>query len=130
MFPVANVPHAFHKYVLYNAKIVDKQEKNDKNEDYNYICYNVYLHYQNVVNKKYGRKEIICKDIARSIRFFRNGFLRHCRHIKRLFERLFVDGILVVNLLGGIAAYCYFPKKPSIRVQTVDMSNDRQLTLF
>ena len=30
----------------------------------------------------------------------------------------------VVNLLGGIAAYCYFPKKPSIRVQTVDMSND------
>lgn len=36
----------------------------------------------------------------------------------------------VVNLLGGIAAYCYFQKKPSIRVQTVDMSNDRQLTLF
>ena len=38
--------------------------------------------------------------------------------------------ILVVNLLGGIAAYCYFPRKPSIRVQTVDISNDRQLTLF
>ena len=36
----------------------------------------------------------------------------------------------VVNLLEGIATYCYFPKKPSIRVQTVDMSNDRQLTLF
>ena len=36
----------------------------------------------------------------------------------------------VVNLPGGIAAYCYFPKKPSIRVQTVDISNDRQLTLF
>lgn len=88
MFPVANVPHVFHKYVLYNAKIVDKQEKNDKNEGYNYICYNVYLHYQNVVNKN------------------------------------------VVTLLGDIAAYCYFPKKPSIRVQTVDMSNDRQLTLF
>lgn len=74
MFPVANVPHVFHKYVLYNAKIVDKQEKNDKSEGYNYICYNVYLHYQNVVNKKYGRKEIICKDIARSIRFFVMGF--------------------------------------------------------
>ena len=39
-------------------------------------------------------------------------------------------GNFVVNLLGGIAAYCYFPKKPSIRVQTVDMSNDRQFTLF
>ena len=39
-------------------------------------------------------------------------------------------GNFVVNLLGGIAAYCYFPKKPSIRVQTVDISNERQLTLF
>ena len=39
-------------------------------------------------------------------------------------------GNFVVNLLGGIAAYCYFPKKPSIRVQTVEISNDRQLTLF
>ena len=36
----------------------------------------------------------------------------------------------VVNLPGGIAAYCYFPKKPSKRVQTVDISNDRQFTLF
>lgn len=34
------------------------------------------------------------------------------------------------DIVGSIAAYCYFPKKPSIRVQTVDMSNDRQLTLF
>ena len=25
------------------------------------------------------------------------------------------------RLLGGISAYCYFPKKPSIRVQTVDI---------
>ena len=74
MFPIANVPHVFHKYVLYNAKIVDKQKKKGKNEDYNYICYNIYLHYQNVVSKKYGRKEIICKDIARSIRFFVMGF--------------------------------------------------------
>ena len=34
------------------------------------------------------------------------------------------------DIVGSIAAYCYFPKKPSIRVQTIDMSNDRQLTLF
>lgn len=34
------------------------------------------------------------------------------------------------DIVGSIAAYCYFPKKPSIRVQTVDMSNDRQFTLF
>lgn len=118
MFPVVNVPHVFHKYVLYNAKIVDKQEKNDKNEGYNYICYNVYLHYQNVVNKKYGRKEIICKDIARSIWFFRNGFLRHCRHIKRLFERLFVDGIQLITKL-----------KSNMKGALMSVS-DRQLTLF
>ena len=48
--------------------------------------------------------------------------VEHSRH--RSFDNF------VVNLLGGIAAYCYFPKKPSIRVQTVDISNDRQLTLF
>ena len=48
--------------------------------------------------------------------------VEHSRH--RSFDNF------VVNLLGGIAAYCYFPKKPSIRVQTIDTSNDRQLTLF
>ena len=48
--------------------------------------------------------------------------VEHSRH--RSFDSF------VVNLLGGIAAYSYFPKKPSIRVQTVDISNDRQLTLF
>ena len=48
--------------------------------------------------------------------------LEHSRH--RSFDNF------VVNLLGGIAAYCYFPKKPSIRVHTVDVSNYRQLTIF
>ena len=33
----------------------------------------------------------------------------------------------VVNLLGAIAAYCYFPKKPSIQVVRI---LDNQLTLF
>ena len=32
-----------------------------------------------------------------------------------------------VNLLGAVAAYCYFPKKPSIQVVRVF---DNQLTLF
>ena len=31
------------------------------------------------------------------------------------------------NLLGAVAAYCYFPKKPSIQVVRV---LDNQLTLF
>ncbi|MFC2666258.1 MAG: IS982 family transposase, partial [Prevotella histicola] len=33
----------------------------------------------------------------------------------------------IVNLLGAIAAYCLFPKKPSINVQRII---DTQLTLF
>lgn len=75
MFPVANVPHVFHKYVLYNAKIVDKQEKNGKNEDYNYICYNVYLHYQNVVNKKnMVEKKLFAKTLPVLLGFFVMGF--------------------------------------------------------
>lgn len=71
---------------------------------------------------------------------------------KNLFEKLFVDGIqlitklkniapiehsrhscfdnFMVNLLGALSAYCFFPKKPTIRVEPVDCMNDRQLTLF
>lgn len=45
--------------------------------------------------------------------------IEHSRH--RSFSNF------VVNLLSGLAAYCYFPKKPSIRVET-EMSN--QLTIF
>lgn len=45
--------------------------------------------------------------------------VEHSRH--RCFENF------VVNLLGAITAYCYFPKKPSI---AVERSVDRQLTLF
>ena len=35
----------------------------------------------------------------------------------------------MVNLLGALSAYCFFPKKPTIRVEPVDCMNDRQLTL-
>lgn len=48
--------------------------------------------------------------------------VEHSRH--RCFDNF------MTNVLGALAAYCYFPKKPSIRVETVDSSNDRQLTLF
>ena len=48
--------------------------------------------------------------------------VEHSRH--RCFDNF------MTNVLGALAAYCYFPKKPSISVETVDSSNDRQLTLF
>lgn len=48
--------------------------------------------------------------------------VEHSRH--RCFDNF------MVNLLGALAAYCFFPKKPTIRVEPVHCMNDRQLTLF
>lgn len=45
--------------------------------------------------------------------------VEHSRH--RAFHNF------VVNLLSGIAAYCLFPKKPTINIYRV---TDNQLTLF
>lgn len=45
--------------------------------------------------------------------------VEHSRH--RSFDNF------VVNMLGAIAAYCFFPKKPTIQVEQV---RDNQLTLF
>ena len=44
---------------------------------------------------------------------------RHSRH--RSFDNF------IVNMLGALAAYCFFPKKPCIRC---DRMLDRQLILF
>ena len=48
--------------------------------------------------------------------------IEHSRH--RSFDNF------MVNLLGAIAAYCFFPKKPTIRVEMAEYTNDGQLTLF
>ena len=48
--------------------------------------------------------------------------VEHSRH--RCFDNF------MVNQLGALAAYCFFPKKHIIRVEPVDCMNDRQLTLF
>ena len=45
--------------------------------------------------------------------------VEHSRH--RSFDNF------IVNTLGSLAAYCFFPKKPTIAVQR---AVDRQLTLF
>jgi hypothetical protein len=45
--------------------------------------------------------------------------VEHSRH--RCFDNF------IVNLLGGIAAYCFFPKKPCINVRR---TIDTQITLF
>ena len=45
--------------------------------------------------------------------------IEHSRH--RSFDNF------LVNLLSGIAAYCFFPKKPAINLQKV---TDNQLSLF
>ena len=52
-----------------------------------------------------------------------NDELKNIAQVEHSRHRSF--GNFVGNLLGGIAPYCYFPKKPSIRVHTFDISNDR-----
>ena len=47
--------------------------------------------------------------------------VEHSRH--RCFDNF------MVNLLGALSAYCFFPKKPTIRVEPMDFMKDRQLTL-
>ena len=54
-----------------------------------------------------------------------NDELKNIAQIEHSRHRSFHN--FVVNLLSGIAAYCFFPKKPSINIEKV---TDRQLTLF
>lgn len=54
-----------------------------------------------------------------------NDELKNVAQIERSRHRCF--DYFMVNLL---AAYCLFPKKPTIRVQIMDCSADRLLTLF
>ena len=54
-----------------------------------------------------------------------NDELKNIAQIEHTRHRSFPN--FIANLIGGIAAYCFFPKKPSINlVQVVD----NQLTLF
>ena len=57
-----------------------------------------------------------------------NDELKNIAQVEHSRHRCFVN--FMVNLLGALAAYCFFPKKPTIRVEPVDCMNDRQLTLF
>ena len=54
-----------------------------------------------------------------------NDELKNIAQIEHSRHRPFHN--FVVNLLSGIAAYCFFPKKLSINLEKVV---DRQLTLF
>ena len=54
-----------------------------------------------------------------------NDELKNIAQIEHSRHRSFHD--FVVNLLSGIAAYCFFPKKPSINLEKVV---DKQLTLL
>ena len=60
-----------------------------------YICIIKMLLIKNMVEKK-----LFAKTLPVLLGFFVMGFC---------------------DIVGSIAAYCYFPKKPSIRVQTIDM---------
>lgn len=54
-----------------------------------------------------------------------NDELKNIAHVEHSRHRSF-DNFLI-NTLGAVAAYCYFPKKPCVRVCRV---YDNQLSLF
>lgn len=54
-----------------------------------------------------------------------NDELKNIAQIEHTRHRSFPN--FIANLIGGIAAYCFFPKKPTINLERV---YDKQLTLF
>ena len=54
-----------------------------------------------------------------------NDELKNIAQIEHTRHRSFSN--FIVNIIGGIAAYCFFPKKPTINLERVV---DNQLTLF
>lgn len=56
-----------------------------------------------------------------------NDELKNIAQVEHSRHRTFVN--FMSNMLGAIAAYCYFPKKPTIRVMAVH-DNDLQMKLF
>lgn len=73
-----------------------------------------------VTDKLLLRKRAIIETVNDELKNIAQA--EHSRH--RCFDNF------IVNLLGALATYCLFPKKPTIRVQTVDCRNDRHLSLF
>jgi len=63
-------------------------------------------------------------EVKKFIGSFTGSVYSHYTH-KDFRHRTFHN--FVVNLLGGIAAYCFFPKKPKIDIVKY---SDNQLTLF
>ncbi|MEG0519119.1 MAG: transposase, partial [Bacteroidales bacterium] len=54
-----------------------------------------------------------------------NDELKNICQIEHSHHRSFSN--FIVNLLSGLAAYCFFPKKPSIKLET---EHTNQLSLF
>lgn len=70
-----------------------------------------------VIDKIMIRKRALIESVNDELKNIAQ--IEHSRH--RSFENF------ISNALSAIAAYCFFPKKPSISVEFVD---DNQLTLF
>ena len=77
--------------------------------------------FKSAVKRSYHRNSTMSKAeiMLIMILFSRFQQVEHSRH--RCFDNF------IVNMLGAIAAYCCFPKKPCINVER---TLDTQLTLF
>ena len=68
---------------------------------------------------------LLLLEIAKAIIETVNDELKNIAQVEHSRHRCFEN--FVVNMLGALAAYCFFPKKPSI---ACERAIDTQLTLF
>ena len=68
---------------------------------------------------------LLLLEIAKAIIETINDELKNIAQVEHSRQRCFEN--FVVNMLGALAAYCFFPKKPSI---ACERAIDTQLTLF
>ena len=68
---------------------------------------------------------LLLLEIAKAIIETVNDELKNIAQVEHSRHRSFDN--FIVNMLGALAAYCFFPKKPSI---ACERAIDTQLTLF
>jgi hypothetical protein len=68
---------------------------------------------------------LLLLEIAKAIIETINDELKNIAQVEHSRHRSFDN--FIVNMLGALAAYCFFPKKPSI---ACERAIDTQLTLF
>ena len=103
--------------IFRNFKVTKKLKKTEKN--------NAIMITEDKIIEIFCLADDFCKLFEESISETVNDELKNIAQVEHSRHRCFEN--FVVNMLGAIAAYCFFPKKPCIHV---NREIDKQLTLF